>query len=176
MKKFIAVIAAVASVAASTSIANASGTNAPGGATAAANFNSVFTGSVAGTCSLTVTDGTLPANQGFVSSLTTVAGSEGKIATVCNTTTSKLDVSLAAGTAPTTQTGYVQQYSLTSGTGAYAATNIPFTAAATTVNNLSNGFSSTPSEVLVSAKGSVPTTQVLQAGTYTINVTATVTP
>jgi hypothetical protein len=184
MKKFIAVIAAVASVVASTSIANAGGTNAPGGSTAAANFTSVFNGSVAGTCSLTVMDGTLPTNQGFVSSLTTVAGGEGKIKTVCNTTTSTLNVTLDPGVAPV-QAGYVEEFALTAGTGAYAlggtATVVgpapaTFAAGDRDYTDLSNAFSATESVLDVTAKGSVAPANLLAAGNYTINVKATVTP
>jgi hypothetical protein len=181
MKKFIAVIAAVASVAASTSIASAAPlvqTNAPGGSTSAANFSASFNGNVSGTCALTVTDGTLPTNQGFTSSLTTVAGGEGIIETVCNTTTSNLVVALDTGSTPTIPAAlsYAEQYSLSGGTGAYAATNVAFTAAPTTVNDLSNGFSATASKVLVAAKGAVLSGNNLPAGSYLIKVKATVTP
>jgi hypothetical protein len=188
MKKFVAVIVAVASIAASTSIANAGGTNAPGGSIAAANYNSVFNGTVSGTCALAVVDGDLPTNQGFGRTLTSpIVVDSGLIGTVCNTTTSKLKVELVSGSAPP-QANYTEQFTVTPILGAYVPffgtatrTGGPigptsFSANAREYTNLSNRFSRVPSVLAVRARGSVPVGRILAAGTYTINVKATVTP
>jgi hypothetical protein len=184
MKKFIAVIAAVASVVGSTSIANASGTNAPGGSTAAFDATAIFNGSVSGTCSLTVVDGSLPTNQGFGNILLGTGTNAGRIRTVCNTTTSKLKVELAPGSAPV-QPNYDEEFALRAGTGAYAVGGTATVVGPTPANfndgdreytDLSNGFSATESVLRVVARASVPATQNLAAGTYIINVKATVTP
>jgi hypothetical protein len=181
MKKILASLIAISTVVGFASASHAGGSNAPGGNTVATNFTSDHTGSVDGTCSLTVVNGVLPNNQGFVSSLTSTT--KGSISTVCNTTTSTIAVKLDTGVAPT-QPGYVEEFQLDAGTGAYpagaagAGVSGGFQGTAYTYNkiDLSNGFSGIPSTMDVTARGSVTTPQILAAGSYTIKVKATVTP
>lgn len=179
MKKILASIAAIATLTGFASSAHAGGTNAPGGSTGSATFTSSHAGSVSGTCSLAVTDGVLPLNQGFVSSLTSTT--DGTISTVCNTTTSNIKVGINTGTSSApSQTGYTQAFKLTAGTGAYptAPTGGAFVAspATYTKTDLSNGLSATPSTMSITAQASVPTTQLLAAGSYSIDVDVTVVP
>ena len=177
MKKILASVAALAALTGFAGSAHAGGTNVPtGGSTSPATFTSNHSGSVAGTCSLAVTDGVLPTNQGFVSSLTSTT--PGKISTVCNTTASTIAVSINTGTsvAPP-QPNYTSSYRLSAGTGAYpAAPTAGFVTTSYNQTDLSNGFSSVASTMDVTAKASVPPSQLLTAGAYSIDVDVTVTP
>jgi hypothetical protein len=172
MRKILSALIAAFAVAGFTSSASAAG-NDPGFGTAT-DFDSIHTGDVVATCSLDVTDGALPTGQGFVNSLTSTT--KGKISTVCNSVGSTLKVELVPGVHPT-QPNYTERFRLNGGTGAYA-TGLPsgFIAGPYNKTNLSNGFSSAISKIDVTARASVPTSQVLAVGTYTINVRATVTP
>ncbi len=179
MKKFIASVAVLAIAAVCAPSAYAAGDNATaGGSTTAASFDSIHTGSVAGTCSLTVTDGALPTGQGFVPSLTSTT--KGKISTVCNTTTSKLETSATGVTTALGGQAATYKYNLNNGSGAYSAVNTGLVAVnavpAVVVSNLSNGMSSSVSNLDVTAEVAAPATQNLAAGNYTVTVTATVTP
>ncbi len=183
MKKIIASVAILAVAAVCAPSAYANGDNsAAGGSTTAASFDSIHTGSVAGTCSLAVTDGVLPTGQGFLSSLTSTT--KGKISTVCNTTTSKLETSATGVTTALGGQAVAYTYKLDNGNGAYFGVNTVgpggFTAvnpvSAVRKNDLSNGFSSAVSTLDVTAKASVPTSQILAAGNYTVTIVATVTP
>ncbi len=176
MKHLLAVFLLLGSTLAIPQLANAGGNNIPGGSTTSANFTSNHTGSVAGTCSLTVVNGQLPTNTGFVSSLTSTT--PGTISTVCNTTTSTIAVNLIAGSAPA-QTGYAEQFRLLNGTGAYPPNpsgGFQGSGYTYTKTNLSNGFSGIPSSMSVVARGAVAPVKILAAGNYVIRVQATVTP
>jgi hypothetical protein len=172
MGKTLSSLIAVSALAGLATAASAAG-NDPGFGTAT-GYDSIHTGSVVATCSLDVTDGALPTGQGFVNSLTSTT--KGKISTVCNSTGSTLKVELAPGVHPV-QPNYTERFRLTGGTGVYA-TGLPtgFIAGPYNRTNLSNGFSSAVSTIDVTARASVPTSQVLAVGTYTVNVKATVTP
>jgi hypothetical protein len=182
MKKILASIATVVALTGFAAGAHAAGDNTgAGGSSAAADFNSVHSGSVSATCSLKVDDGALPTAAGLVSSLTSTT--KGKIATVCNNATSKLDVTIdnsvaaAAGNALAAPlTGYAQSFELSGGTGAYSAIVPSFTVGPLAQSNLSNAYSATASTVDVAAKVAVDSTLILPAGAYTVNVKATVTP
>jgi hypothetical protein len=179
MKKILASIATVVALTGFAAGSHAAGDNTgAGGSSTAANYNSVHSGGVSATCSLKVDDGALPTNAGLVSNL--VSSVNGKIATVCNNATSKLDVTIDASAAPgnalaAALAGYNQEFFLTNGIGAYPAPNTGFLTSLTQ-NNLSNGYSSTASTVDVGAKVSVGSGFNLPAGAYTVNVKATVTP
>ncbi len=176
MNKILASLITISTIAGLASAAHAGGGNAPGGSSSAASFTSSHSGSVSGTCSLAVTDGVMPINQGFVSSLTSTT--KGSIATVCNTTSSNIAVTLDPGLSPA-QPGYVEEFQLDGGTGAYPANasgGFQPTGYTYSLTDLSNGFSGIASTMDVTARGSVPTPQLLAAGAYTINVKATVTP
>lgn len=174
MRKFFASFITTIVLSSLASATYASGDNTgSGGSSAAASFNSVHSGSVIATCSLKVEDGALPSNQDLVNSLT--SSTLGKISTVCNNTGSKLSVSLDTGSAPT-QPNYSQFFRLNGGTGAYSGFNMSSFATTYTRDDLTNGYSKTPSTLDVIARAFVPTTQVLTAGTYIIKVKATVAP
>jgi hypothetical protein len=170
MKKILSALIAVSAVAGFAGAANAAGNDPGFGATT--GFDSIHTGDVVATCSLDVTDGALPTSQGFVSSLTSTT--TGKISTVCNSTGSTITVTLGTGVAPT-QPNYTQDFKLDNGSGAYNTVSTGFISAYNQTD-LSNGFSSVASNLDITARASVPTSQVLAAGTYTVVVNATVTP
>lgn len=185
MKKILASVVAVAAVTGFASVAHAAGTSSPTTVgTASAPVTSVHTGTVPVQCTIAVTDGTLAqtaANSNIIDS----SALPGLITTKCNTSTSKLDLSLGAVVEPgNTPADYTQAYKLEGGTNAYAAAGSgvytiaagTYTSAANTVTNLSHGFVNADSTVQVVAKGEVPTTKQLAAGTYTITVNATITP
>ncbi len=180
MKKILASIATVVALTGLAAGAHAAGDNtAAGGSSTAADFNSEHTGSVTPTCSLKVDNGALPATAGLVSSLTSTT--KGKIATVCNSATSNLAVSIdsttpAAGNVlAATLTGYLESFELTGGTGPYAAIPAGFITTSTT-SDLTNGYSATAATVDVAAKVAVGSTFNLPAGAYIVKVKATVTP
>ncbi len=182
MKKILASVATFAAVVTgfATSVYAAGTNSGTGGSSAAADFNSVHTGSVSPTCSLDVTDGALPTASGLVSSLTTPAASKGKISTVCNSTTSTLAVTVetpgTSNLAAAAIGGYSETFELTGGTGAYSSGLT--TGFGTTYNktDLSNNYSSGASTVDVTAKVAVASANILPSGNYTVKVKATVTP
>jgi hypothetical protein len=168
MKIFLASLITVAAVAIFASTAHAD------------TGTSTHTGDVAGTCTLDVTDGALPTDQGLVTQLSTPTGDRGTISTVCNTTGSNIIVSLGVGSHPV-QAGYYERFKLTNGNGAYLSTAAPypssgFTAVSYTKSDLSNGFSSTASTMKVSAQAGVPSGRYLAAGDYTVVLDVSVTP
>jgi hypothetical protein len=139
---------------------------------------SVHSGTVTPTCSLVVVNGSLPLDETLTPNLTTNNSSAdaGKISTVCNRAGSTLKVELTTGSFPP-QPNITQHFLLSNGTGAYAS-GLPTTFAATTYNktNLTNSYLSSTSDIRVRARIFVPNTQNLAAGSYTVNILATVTP
>jgi hypothetical protein len=187
MKKILSALIAATAVAGFASAASANGAgNVVSGSGGA---NSVHTGPVNPSCSFAITDGTLSGAPVLPQSINS-SGAPGTISTVCNSTLSTLDVSLGAVPASNPAQGatatYYQNFGLNTGSGAYAAVNVPLAApgtassAAVQIVNLSNGMLSAPSTVNVVAQASVDSAHVLAAtapgAVYTVNVLATVTP
>jgi hypothetical protein len=179
MKKILASLAAAVAVTGFASGAYA-GSGGVQTVTTGTSYNSEHSGTVNATCTINVTDGAFT-NAGLVSSLTSTT--LGKISTVCNNSASSLAVILDTGVQPSqltnavaTAIGFAETFQLTNGNGAYPTT--PMSAFGTTYNkiDLSNGFSTTASNMDVTAKVAVNSGYNLPSGTYTVKVKATVTP
>jgi hypothetical protein len=136
------------------------------------------TGTVNATCTVAAPNATF-ANPGLANTVTSTPTS---VATVCNSTTSKLDLALdahVAADAPAgaSVSGLTRTYNVSTGTGAYsgvtAATGVTVT---TTVSDLSNAFSSTASTLPVTTTLTADSGKNLPAGNYTTRIIATVTP
>jgi hypothetical protein len=135
-----------------------------------------FPGSVSGTCSLTVTDGSLPLGAGLVSSLssTDVGGSAGLIQGKCNVAAPTLTVTSAGvfDTAPTpaVYAGVTQSYKFVDATtGMFDITALDGSADdQATGGILANNaaLSMTASSLAINAKIAAPTGTFLAAGNY----------
>jgi hypothetical protein len=145
-------------------------------AASAQNATSAHSGSVTAACTLTATNGTFPVT-GLANSMTSAGGS---FSTVCNSAASTL--TLSAGAAPTLPVGSVAAEVTTSfdvvtaGSGGAYDGILP---GVTTVTNLSNSYSSTPSVLNVAAKATAGSGKNLPSsasGGYVVNILATVAP
>jgi hypothetical protein len=178
MKRIIAISTlAVAACVGFSSVANAADPSAI----------STQSGTVAATCSVTGTDSTTTtpttSNINGVDFPTAITLTGGKFTTLCNTASSTIKVEKnAAPTVPTgtgAQTGQVVTYDLSGSGTVYSA--VGFLTTGIGIDTIKTGtavhsYSTIPSDLTVAVKVAAPPTQILQNGTYTVVLKATLTP
>ncbi len=132
------------------------------------------------TCSLTATGGTFTATTQTINTVAfpvSLASTGAKFTTLCNTATSTITVAKdSSSTVPGGQTP-VQTYSLTANGTTYpgvAGTNVDLNtpSGGTAVHSYSN----TASDIGVAVNVAAPANKILQDGTYTVVLKATLTP
>jgi hypothetical protein len=156
-------------------------------ANAADPATSTTTVTLPATCGVTAAPGTLVAtpntiNGGnFPTELTSTA-SPGKFITICSSTSSKIEIEVTSLSSPLAQGGspYTATYNL-SATGSSAYVNNPILGndipgTTITTGTIAHAFNSPPSELIVSGKLKATPGKILGKGTYSIAITATLTP
>jgi hypothetical protein len=173
MKRIIAISTlVVAACFGFSSVANAAGE---------ATGTSTQTGSVTAACSVTGNNSNATSsttkNVGGVEFPTAITLSGGNFKTLCNTSNSSVSIAQDSVSVPAGQVPAVT-YTL-NGPAVYSAalTGAADVAIATPTNgNAAHGFSDEPSTLGVSVKIAAPASQILQNGSYTVVLKATVTP
>jgi hypothetical protein len=189
MKRIIAVSTlAVATLVGFSSVANAADTGI-----------STHEGTVAKTCAVIATNGTLApvANNiaavggnfpKVLSSATADTGTPGKFVTLCNTDPSQITISVGTVTVPAGQVGHTTAVALTSPSATvYPAAFLATTSAVapavipnTSSTAVAHAFSALPTDLNVTVKITADTGKVLvgsaAAGSYSVPVTATLVP
>jgi hypothetical protein len=155
-------------------------------ASAGLTDTSSHSGTVAATCSVTGTAGTLAAT---VTNQVTLGGTNfpaelvstgGKFTTLCNTASSGIQVEKnVAPTVPTGQTAPTVTYDLSGLAGVYPAAS--FLTTGIGIDTVKTGtavhsYSATPADLGVAVKVAAQSGKILQDGTYTVVLKATLTP